>query len=103
MLHDAETYGPDCIRGIGHPRPDKDRMIATCRTGVLKSMQLRGKFLAAAVPAAIVMTGLIQAPASAATHWQVLYQTPRHVKAEACRTRRLHVQRTQDPGGQVAR
>jgi hypothetical protein len=49
-------------------------------------MQLRGKFLAAAVPAAIVMTGLIQAPASAATHWQVLYQTPRHVKAEACRT-----------------
>jgi hypothetical protein len=49
-------------------------------------MQLRGKLLAAAVPTAIVMAGLAQAPASAATHWQVLYQTPRHVKAEACRT-----------------
>jgi hypothetical protein len=49
-------------------------------------MQLRGKLLAAAVPTAIVTAALVQAPASAATHWQVLYQTPRHVQAEACRT-----------------
>jgi hypothetical protein len=49
-------------------------------------MQLRGKLLAAAVPAALLMTGLAQSPASAATHWQVLKQTPGHLKAEACRT-----------------
>jgi hypothetical protein len=49
-------------------------------------MQLRGKILAAAVPMALMTTALAQAPASAATHWQVLYQTPKHVKAEACRT-----------------
>jgi hypothetical protein len=49
-------------------------------------MQLRGKLLAAALPAAIVTAALVQAPASAATHWGVLYQSPRHIKAEACRT-----------------
>src|SRR4051812_13099724 len=62
------------------------RMVGPGRRRVRRGMQLRGKLLAAAVPTAIVMAGLAQAPASAATHWQVLYQTPRHVKAEACRT-----------------
>jgi hypothetical protein len=48
-------------------------------------MQLRGKLLAAAVPTALVMTGLAQAPALAATnHFATLYESPRHIKAQAC-------------------
>jgi hypothetical protein len=48
-------------------------------------MRLRGKLLAAAVPSVIVMTGLAQAPATAATnHFTTLYETPRHIKAQAC-------------------
>jgi hypothetical protein len=50
-------------------------------------MQLRGKLLAAALPAAFVTAALVQAPASAAaTHWGVLFESGHHIKAEACRT-----------------
>ncbi len=48
-------------------------------------MQLRGKFLAAAaVPAALVMSGLVQAPASAATHYSTMYTSGGGIKLQAC-------------------
>jgi hypothetical protein len=47
-------------------------------------MQLRGKLLAAAVPTAIMMMGASQAPAMAATTFKTLYETPRHIKLQAC-------------------
>jgi hypothetical protein len=50
-------------------------------------MKSRRRHLVVAVPTAIALAALSQAPAvAAANHWQVLYETPRHVKAEACRT-----------------
>jgi hypothetical protein len=49
-------------------------------------MHLRGRHLVMAALTAIVLGVLAQAPALAATHWQVLHETKRHVKAEACRT-----------------